>query len=126
MPPTPPLSLDALLLEVSLSGSYVSRRIERGEYVEALAQLTTTEAHIAEVRRRVHAIAAADGVAAPEVLTNCDSCAFDAPGGAPFNLGRGCRAYTTERAAWSSENCEDSSGDPKSGATGCPSHKARQ
>jgi hypothetical protein len=58
-----PLSLPSLLVEIDLTGAYVSRRIEARDYVSALAQLTTTEAHLAEVRRRLHEMAAADEVA---------------------------------------------------------------
>jgi hypothetical protein len=49
-----PLSLPSLLAEIDLAGAYVARRIELGDYAAALAQLTTTEAHLAEVRRRLH------------------------------------------------------------------------
>jgi hypothetical protein len=62
MPPTD-LSLHALLTEIDLTGAYVSRRIEVQDYASALAQLTTTEAHLAEVRKRLHEMAAAEGVA---------------------------------------------------------------
>lgn len=122
MPPSPPLSLDALLLEVSLSGSYLHRRIEAGEYVEALAQLTVTERHIAEVRRRVHALAAADGVETG-MLTNCGTCAWDE--------GRICGAlYGSNqgavRAWWADNGDGTNTGCPKPGSTGCPGHKARQ
>jgi hypothetical protein len=58
-----PLSLPSLLVEIDLLVGYVARRIELGDYVSALAQLTTTEAHIAEVRRRLHEMAAAEVVA---------------------------------------------------------------
>ena len=57
--PSPPLSLPALLSEISLCGAYIAGRVDRGAYVEALAQLTVTERQIAEVRRRLHEMAAA-------------------------------------------------------------------
>lgn len=59
MPFPSPLSLPSLLVEIDLTGAYVARRIELGDYVSALAQLTTTERQIAEVRRRLHEMAAA-------------------------------------------------------------------
>ena len=123
MPPSPPLSLDALLTEIELTGPHVAIRIDKGQYVEALAQLTTTEAHIAEVRRRVHTLAAAEGAATSEVLTNCDSCLNDE--------GWLCKAMTADppAAAYAVRSWWEKAGGgysrPAPGATGCPSHKAR-